>query len=177
MLIDFIKTYSPATEKVRLLVEVGDYSEAERILHTLKGIAGNISADKMHRAVQDLETAIAGRDKSAFESLLLEMQQEMRLLTEVIKAYDESWEEEMPLNPTPAISAQVASVIGEMYQLICRNDPSALKNMEQLRENLRAPRFAEDIESLGAHLARYDFQQAKCDLRSIAIGLDISLGE
>lgn len=175
LLSDFVKNYADVTEHVRSLIAIGNFAEAEHVLHNCKGIAGNISANRIQRVMQKLEIEIAGRNNSAFELLLPELKSEMRLLMEAITEWEEVWVEALP-EGNLMNSVQIASAIGEMYELICRDDPTALHKMEYLRKNLQDPLLAKNIEELDSHLTKYDFEKAKSALRSVAASLDISLG-
>ncbi len=177
LLKDFANTYADVTECVHSLVEKGEYSEAEHILHNFKGIAGNISANRVRRAVQELEAAISGRNKPAFDRLLSGMKLEMRLLLEAIAEWEEVWAEEIPEPGKRMDSAQVADAVVELYKLICRDDPGAVNRMANLRANLQDPLLEKDMEALNIHIAKYDFEKAKSSLRRIAKHLEISLGE
>ena len=175
LLNDFVKNYADMAEHIRSLIAIGEFTEAEHVLHNCKGIAGNISANRIQRTVQKLEMSIVGRNNSAFEPLLSAIENEMRLLMEAITEWEEVWVEALPVGNLMN-SAQVASAIDEMYELICRDDPTALHKMEYLRNNLQDPLLAKDIAELDTQLTKYDFEKAKRTLRSVAASLDISLG-
>ncbi len=59
MLRSFGKEYDGFAEVLRGKLEVGDRAEAAKLLHTLKGVAGNLSARAVFAAAESLESAIS----------------------------------------------------------------------------------------------------------------------
>jgi PAS domain S-box-containing protein len=55
---------------IRLAIQVNDISGANRLAHTLKGVAGTIGATELQAATRELELALASQDVAVFESLL-----------------------------------------------------------------------------------------------------------
>ncbi|SDW67326.1 PAS domain S-box-containing protein [Paenibacillus sp. CF384] len=51
----FVKDYLSFDERLHEALTTGDFTLARRMAHTLKGVAGNLSAVKLARAAQDLE--------------------------------------------------------------------------------------------------------------------------
>ncbi|MBF0573755.1 MAG: response regulator, partial [Desulfamplus sp.] len=49
ILIDFGQKYASMTQEIKREIEKGDLTTAERMAHTVKGLAGNISADELYK--------------------------------------------------------------------------------------------------------------------------------
>ncbi|MBF0390036.1 MAG: response regulator [Desulfamplus sp.] len=67
---DFAQDYSLITSQIASAIELGDIVAAERIAHTVKGVAGNISAQELYLASTELDKALReGRDSDYSELL------------------------------------------------------------------------------------------------------------
>ncbi|WP_346355360.1 Hpt domain-containing protein [Azotosporobacter soli] len=177
LLIDFARRYSMVTEKIAEHIKKDDFPEAERIVHTLKGVAGNIAAGEMRKTAAELEAAIANRNSSAYEPLLHRLEQHVRILLEGIKKSGLLKTENVPVDAKPLATAQVAVVLTKMHKLLAENDPDAEKFLEYMREILQGPLFAKEMAELETHLGNYDFELALIPLRKIAGCLNIIVEE
>ncbi len=57
---EFARDYADAADALERLVAAGDLAEARRLAHTLKGVAGNLSADALAAVARDMEVVLAG---------------------------------------------------------------------------------------------------------------------
>lgn len=55
---EFVETEADAAVRLRQAVDSGAMTEAANVAHAVKGIAGNISANDLHKAAGDLESAL-----------------------------------------------------------------------------------------------------------------------
>jgi CheY-like chemotaxis protein len=58
MLLAFRKKYTTAQEDLQQLLEKGEVSDAVRMVHTIKGLAGSIGAESLQTACRTLESAL-----------------------------------------------------------------------------------------------------------------------
>jgi HPt (histidine-containing phosphotransfer) domain-containing protein len=66
----FHKTYGNIIPEIRAALEGGDIQEAFRKVHTLKGVAGSLSARALFETARELETSLRNGDESGREELL-----------------------------------------------------------------------------------------------------------
>ena len=81
----FRTSYAAAAGEVRRLVAAGDFEGAERLAHTVKGVAGNIGADGVAEAARDAETACRERRLPQLEAFLPRLAAE---IAQVIRSLD-----------------------------------------------------------------------------------------
>ena len=65
LLRQFVEQQGPAVGEITAALAAGDVALAERLAHTLKGVAGNIGARPVHSAAADLEKVIRSKAPSA----------------------------------------------------------------------------------------------------------------
>ncbi len=83
LLVSFGDKYTGAAADIRCFLDAGDYEKAHRIIHDVKGLSGNLAAEKLQAATADLEKLVKYANKtnppepqalsgalSAFEKLL-----------------------------------------------------------------------------------------------------------
>ena len=75
--------------ELRAAFDSGDHETAERLAHTVKGVAGNVGAAKLQAAALELETAVKGGDSAAFETKLALFSGELDVVLNAIALLDE----------------------------------------------------------------------------------------
>jgi HPt (histidine-containing phosphotransfer) domain-containing protein len=175
LLINFANSYGSITEEIKDLIEKGDLQAAERAAHTIKGIAGNISAYEIQLAAQEIETALSKKDSQVYDKLLIVLGQALRPVMEAIKNLGQVEEEKQPTEDTPVDPVRVGPILAEMYQMLRKGDPDAEQCLANLKEIIRGSMFVKDLEEIETYVGNYDFDLAILPLQKITGGLNISL--
>ena len=81
----FGTSYAAAAGEIRRLVAAGEFEGAERLAHTVKGLAGNIGAGGVAEAARDAETACRERRLPQLEAFLPRLEAE---IGQVIRSID-----------------------------------------------------------------------------------------
>ncbi|MBF0224002.1 MAG: response regulator [Desulfobacterales bacterium] len=86
MLLNFAKKYSNLTEEIRTKIMQNDFSNANKIAHTVKGVAGNLSIDGIQLAAHELEIATKERQIGInYDQLLSNLDCSLKLVIKSIK--------------------------------------------------------------------------------------------
>ena len=125
----FAEQQGPAADQVADALAKGDHSLAERLAHTLKGVAGNIGAAGVQSAAAALERVI--RDRSAAGEIERARQQVKAVLeplaagvrTAVGTAASEASASVQPA--TPASNARSREAAARLAALLSESDPAA----------------------------------------------------
>ena len=75
----------PSMQQLRDAVASGDYALAFRAVHTLKGVAANLSFTELRKAASDLTEQLRGCDRPADEELLKKVEDAYELVIDSIK--------------------------------------------------------------------------------------------
>ena len=134
-----------------------DHDEAERVAHTLKGLAGNIGAKGVLNAALRLEQAC--RDQT--EDLTVQLDDVISELEPVIQGLD-SLEKDTPKGnfSSEVDSEQVQSLMLELKALLEDNDTDAEDIIEQLLALLAGHPDIEHLHQINAAIEEYDFEAA-----------------
>lgn len=127
----FAREHGGTTAELVRLIESGELLAAARLLHGLKGVAGNLAAERLHQAALDLETALRDKDVPRARGLLVPFEEALdevcsgaALLKEPQTA-DCSSAGELP-------AAQVALLLAGLQQLLETHSLAAGDRLEQL---------------------------------------------
>jgi len=81
----FLRENKHAATSLRALAETGDYAKLQAEAHALKGAAGNISAQALHKAALNVEKAAAGNDPHTLRSALDELEGRLDVVLDSIQ--------------------------------------------------------------------------------------------
>ena len=179
LLDDFVREYGSAAEILRGLIDSGDQEAARRLVHTLKGVAGNISAVDVQEAAGALETAL-GADMGSYEALLLALEAALRPVREGIGRLVSERYEKAPGadgSAAPPDRERIASLVVELHRLLQDFNPEAEGAFCILKDSLGGVPFPAEMDALDECIKRFKFRDAMGELRKIAGVLDVPLEE
>ncbi len=145
----FVDGQGSAVAEISSALKAGDEALAERLAHTLKGVAGNLGAGDVQAAAAALENAIRGRSKAG---VIDAAKQQVRVALEplilLLRSAVESTApppREAPaetLGAGPVDAARCRETAARLAALLADNDPGAADFVETNQAVLR-PLFAD----------------------------------
>jgi HPt (histidine-containing phosphotransfer) domain-containing protein len=172
----FAESQADAAAEIQTALAKGDFAAAQRLAHTLKGLAGTLGATRLQEAALALETVLKTSDMPRIRRLLPGLEQCLR------QVVDAGRQAEPPSEPTPLAPAnQVASreeltvLLPRLAVLLRKRDPGAKQFVTPLSSMPVPPAVSEDAAQLGKLIRRYAFKEALTLLASLAEFLGISL--
>jgi len=135
-----------------------DNSTAERLAHTLKGVAGNIGAQRLQEAAHRLEQAIAAGQENV-DAGLGALRNE---LTPVLSALDvlDDTPATQPAAAGPLDSDELAALLQNLRQLLEENDADATDMLDELAVLLAGSPLESELKPLRIAVSEYDFEAA-----------------
>jgi len=176
LLIDFAGSYSATYDDICSALKLNDTGLALRLVHTLKGVAGNISAFEIQTIAVDLEKALTRSSAQETERLLLDLGKTVKSVNDTLNEL---------LEPSPAAPAESEKVYDtgkaetlllDLARLIWEDNVNAEQSLEELRKVIGPAVYGEDMKALAASIGDYDFDTAKAVLQRIADKMNIVLG-
>jgi two-component system sensor histidine kinase/response regulator len=168
MLRKFKATQLPAWEALCQAVASGDLTSAERLAHTLKGLAGNIGATPLQGTSGLLETAL--RDRVAPATLQPLLQQAQTQLLNLVVVLDQALPDrraEVPAAPAaPVDRAEMRALLEQLEGYLQADDADALAVLVQHGPALRGVLGA-DFSALEAAVAGFSFEEARAVLARV----------
>lgn len=147
---------------IKAILEKGDQETAERLIHTLKGVSGNIGADSLHENTKLVEASIHEKDSAKIEVGLNELDAELKELFENISSKLDfgARAESKELN-----IEKVKELLPRLKQLLTEKSPKAKGLIKELEE---AGLSGDLFDELKKKLSKYDFKGALILLEEIA---------
>ncbi|KAA6186042.1 transporter substrate-binding domain-containing protein [Thiohalocapsa marina] len=168
------QTQADTVEQYDNAVAAGDWTLAQRLIHSLKGVAGTLGARELQAASARLETSVKARQPDA--AARTQVQQALgRVLAAIAglpgaspqaaaTAVSDDAERAGLASAEPSIEASVersTELLTELRALIAASSFAAVERLEVARDVLIAAGLATSVEQLQAALYEYDFDAAQ----------------
>ncbi len=161
----FAASQAEVPAQVRAALAANQLESAERLAHSLKGLAGNLGATDLATLAATLESAIKDERHDELEALLSEVQQSLEALVAAIKLQFTS---EQPAASVTVDDEQLLVLCRQLQRLFSEDDPRAGKLFDEQGELLRSA-FTTEYAALAAAVRSFDFEQALALLQA-AVG-------
>ncbi|MBF0477660.1 MAG: response regulator [Deltaproteobacteria bacterium] len=180
LLQDFHRDFSGAGNRLRQALEDKDYALAQRTVHTLKGVTGNLSARGISDVAAALETALDQGVTDGYPALMDKLDQALSPLIESAARFVLVPARNQPTETESAPGREqdperLATVLIEFDDLLKRNNISARKHFALVKDHLTGEEFQEGMKQIEALMDRLDFKGARALLHPIAQDLDVML--
>ncbi|WP_377703941.1 response regulator [Pseudoduganella sp. UC29_71] len=163
MLRGFVSNQSGMDARIAAAVAAGDNGGAERMAHTLKGLAGNIGADALQQAAAALEHAIAagGATGELQAALAQQLNAQLDAITAALPA-----ETETASAPIAVDAALRDNVHAQLVRLLSDDDAEAEKVLME-HHALLASAYPNHIRRLQQAIGQFDFDTALAVLEEV----------
>ncbi|MDA8411758.1 MAG: response regulator [Treponema sp.] len=155
--------------RIREAFESGNLQLAERLAHTLKGVAGNIGAVEVQAVAGELEACINGKALKSAAGLLERLS---TIIATTLEKIDRALAESIEPAAVPARAGETLRSLDEMLERLGRyaeeSDSEAVEYFDSTRGELAARLGLPIAEELGRAIRAYDFPAALDILRGIS---------
>jgi two-component system, sensor histidine kinase and response regulator len=166
LLLKFRQRQADAAAEIRQALAAGDLQRAQRIAHTIKGIAGSIGAKELQAAAAAVEQGLRDANRSHSQSDLSTFETALRRVVASIAKLG-ALEPASPCSqPVPDLS-KLLPKLSELELLLKNDDFDARNILEELLPHFQKTRHAELFEMLTKKVAAYDFEAALAQFQII----------
>ena len=174
LLQELARDYGDSAAKIRDALASGsctqDFESARHLVHTVKGMSGNLSANKLQEAAYDLEKGIKQGHQQDWPVLV---QKYDDALTKVVKSIESLPTEEVEIfdqvdGMNAEQRAEMAPLFIELTTFIDEYDYRAASCWESMKPQLKGRGVQEEVKQLETLLSKYDFTAAKTQLVALA---------
>jgi len=161
-LADFARDYRGVTTRLREQVASDELPAARRMTHTIKGLAGMISANALRVAALELESLLSEGDSAGFQACALAFERENRRLIAAIDAAFALEPAVAEAPPAPAVEPEPESwrdALATVHAAVGKRSFAARGTAQELRGALGGYGPPE-LEQLERALDRFDFPVA-----------------
>jgi PAS domain S-box-containing protein len=174
----FCSHHATASEEIKTAVDNSDFELAERIAHTIKGVAGNIGADAIFKCSVELDALLKqaqdgdGLDEQTLTMLLTELTTHTTALITAIKASAVYADEASTADQPKLDPAKFAELINQLAELLEDDDSEAQSCLDELIAGSDHKELKEMSEMVGD----YEFEEALELLQKFAAEQNINIG-
>ncbi len=155
----FYTTYTEFESDFEAALNAEDKQSAERMAHTLRGVAGNIGAKRVQKIAEKLENACKmDNNVEKVKPLLDECVKELKSVLNSLKSLEESNNE--PSSLTAVEPADVSKLLIRLRALLEDDDTAAKDLVEELDKLALQPMQRKAINSIYRAIDDYDFELA-----------------
>ncbi len=172
LLRQYLAGQSDAVTRMREALTNGDMNLGARIVHSFKGVSGNIGATAIAALAAEIEQAIQTQRQQAESLALLDrLADEFVNLSLVIQGYlpGESIIAS-PDRPKPP-SALLVAELQQLNALLADNDGEALDCFDRLRDEIATSLPQEEFQQLEHLLSNFDWESAQKKIASLLKGV------
>ena len=166
LLFKFRQSQADAAAEIRQALAAGDRQRAERIAHTIKGIAGNIGAKELRAAAAVVEEGLRDPNLAHTQSDLSTLENALRRVVTSI-AHLPELEPAKPRSQPVSDLCKLLPKLSELESLLKNDDFDARNILEELLPHFEKTPHAELFEVLTKKVAGYDFEAALAEFQII----------
>ena len=178
---EFCTTHKEDPSNLLAAIQKEAYIQVYEKAHTIKGVAGNLSAYALLDIAHKIEEYAKNNNKDACLKLIPKLEQafediidDARLLKQILKN-SEKTQTPMPKQKAYENKAALEMVFGKLYKCLRDNDMSATSIFGDIYQRLDHENLNSAMDHLSRSLEKLDFDHAKKIVFSIANKLDINL--
>ena len=173
LLRELVRAQGPAADEVAAALAAGEKALAERLAHTVKGVAGSLGAHAMQETAAALERAVAaGRPAFEVEALLGAFRSRLAALVASIRAVfpDEAPAPEPDEPPAEPGEERARSAVTRMLGALAAFDAASQDLLEADREVFRWVMPRESFRLFAEEIDGFRFDEARARLEEAARG-------
>jgi two-component system sensor histidine kinase/response regulator len=171
----FVEQQADTVAAVRASLARRDFVLAEHLLHTLKGVSGNLGAKALSSLAAELEKSLRDRNAQAVEAGLSGMAAEVAQLMEAIRNFLATGAADVPPRTSTSDPTETVTLLGHLKQMLANDDGAALDFLLEARDQIEGAISKADMDSLHKAVADFDFPAALDCLTGIAQRHNLSL--
>ncbi|MGZ5874250.1 MAG: response regulator [Bradyrhizobium sp.] len=171
----FVEQQADVVSAVRAGLERQDFALVERLVHTLKGVSGNLGAKSISRLAAELEGSLKHREVGSLDSALSGMDIELAQVIEAIRNSLATRTAETPRRVSAPDLTETVTLLKQIKQLLANDDGAALDFLLEARERIDGIISDADLNALQQAVSDFDFTAALGCLTSIAQRNKLSL--
>ncbi len=172
LLCEFYQDHRLDMELLNKALFMPESDEAQRIIHTIKGVTGNIGAQKVPEICIALEQDILR--SGDYEQNLTVFKDYFSALMNELSAFNKQHQGGEELQGTILTDTQLAQEIQQLYTLLQEGDAAALDSLQKIETNLEHLE-KKKIEGLHEAIEDYDYDLALTHLKVICHHLNIDV--
>lgn len=166
----FIDNHSGDAEKLDELIISEKYEDAKRLVHSIKGIAGNIGAAALQKLAAGLEKAIAEEENTEIEKWKNEFKDALKCVCDAASKWVCRAVHKEETEDLVSIVGNMEDALHKLFDLLKNGDSEAKNLFYACIQYLEYTLNKDEFTNLESKITNYDFEEAAEDLEVIING-------
>jgi HPt (histidine-containing phosphotransfer) domain-containing protein len=163
MLRKFIVGQRNTTAEIRTALEANDWTTAERLAHTLKGVAGNIGSTRLPELAKIVETAI--REHQPLSTIDARLKELGLPLASLIAELEQRLPKERR-NVAVSVDLKLLKAVCDQLETLLLNDDSAAGDVLDTNSDLLNTAYPNHYRKINESIRSLNFETALAALRA-----------
>ncbi|MDH3360512.1 MAG: ATP-binding protein, partial [Desulfobulbaceae bacterium] len=169
----FANDYSETTDTLKTLLREGNHDQAYRLIHTLKGVAGNLAIEEVTRKAEHIGVALKMKHFDEALRQLPNLAAALHTATSSIRQIKIN----KPEKKTPTLTAEPEQIAQLYLKLLTTLDEDNPDAAEPILTQMAQYLAEEQLLPIRTHLDNFDFSGAKTAARALAQSINIHQGD
>jgi CheY-like chemotaxis protein/two-component sensor histidine kinase len=172
---EFYLDHREDIDAIQEALQAGDHETAERLAHTIKGVAATIGANELNFSAKNLELAIKQDKIDDIDRLIDELAMVMRPIVEDLSALAPAQTAEVQAGPAEPLNADEAGrLLDELAEMIEEMDPDAEEKVDEIYKRTIGQVDGKLLRQLVRQIGGYEFDEAAETLDKIRSSLALA---
>ncbi len=164
LLSKFHRDYADATSQIKSALNNGEHELAKRLVHTVKGVSGNIGAIDLEKTASEMETAVRKQSASDLENLLDQFEKELNIVLDSISnavGVDFKQEENRSKGPV-ADEAVLQRLLLKLRPYVLEREAKPCKEIvKEIDGYIWPDEYVQGLKDLSRYVEKYKFKEGQ----------------
>lgn len=171
----FFNNNSNVVVQITEAIQQGNQELAVRLAHTVKGVAGNLGAEKLQQRAMELESSLK-RELNGSQEILQAFEQELRPVLAELNEWIAGKASEVREDDTIQLDmSKLTEKLRELKSLLDDNEVLAKDKIDEINHLSGAGHIRTQLDAMTANIKNYDFDEAVSQFDSLTKELQITL--
>ncbi len=176
----FHRDFSNSVAEIQSAVQAGDFDLAQRLAHTVKGVAGNIGAQDLAAKSAELELAFKERSATDYEPLIAPFKEKLDEVRCSLDFYIKQKADQQPVKsdkPTGDIG-KLPNLLEDLFRNLNKKKPKPIKEaMVRITECSWPWEIESSLKNVKKKVSKYKYADAMTDVEHLLEEVKKGLGQ
>ena len=161
LLAKFQQDYADAFPRIKTALDKEDYRSAQRLVHSIKGVSGNVGALDLQSAAVNLEKALNEKTTSELDRLLDEFNHGLQVALDSMRRLTALNSKKKGGSGPQEEPKRLQGLLSQLQPYVLDQEAKPAKQlMKEISGHLWPPEYAQAVSDLGEAISRYKFKEA-----------------
>jgi PAS domain S-box-containing protein len=164
LLAKFHRDCADATSRIKSALDNGEHELAQRLVHTVKGVAGSIGALDLENAASELEAAVGQKATRGLEDLLSQFHMALNIVLDSIRnavGVDSKSEEDRSTRPVADVAVLQRLLLKLRPYILDREAKPCKEIMKEIAGYTWPDEYVQGLKDLSRYVEKYKFKDGQ----------------